>query len=186
MERLADNEVAELKGVAWKAIEHGCGEGVDRAPLEIDGFPAALREIRASFVTLRADGRLRGCMGSLEARSPLVEDVARNAHNAAFRDPRFAPVKSKEVAGLDLKISVLSPPELFPVESEEELVARLCVGEDGIILKDGPRKATFLPAVWEMISSPEEFVRQLKRKAGLSEDHWSERTEVFRYRADEY
>ena len=117
---------------------------------------------------------------------PLVEDVARNAGNAAFRDPRFDPVRPEEIPGLKLKLSVLSPPEPFPVESEDDLLAQIRPGVDGIILKEGGRRATFLPAVWDMVASPREFIGQLKRKAGLPEDYWSDRMEVFRYRADEY
>lgn len=186
MECLSDIEVEQLKGVAWNAIEHGAERGGETLSIDAAAYPEALREPRASFVTLHKGDRLRGCMGSLEARTPLVEDVARNANNAAFRDPRFDPVQSAEIPKLKLKLSVLTPAEPFPVDSEEDLLARIRPGEDGIILKDGGRRATFLPAVWDMVSSSEEFVRQLKRKAGLPEDYWSDRMEVFRYRADEY
>ncbi len=186
MERLSDTEIERLKGVAWAVIEQGAERGGEFQAVNAADHPAALREPRASFVTLREGDRLRGCMGVLEAKLPLVEDVARNAHNAAFKDPRFDPVKPEEIPGLNLKLSVLTPPEPFPVESEDDLLARIQPGVDGIILREGGRRATFLPAVWEMLPSPVEFIRQLKRKAGLPEDHWSDRMEVLRYRADEY
>ncbi len=186
MGRFSDIEVERLKGAAWAVIEHGAERGGQLLSVKAADYPEALRESRASFVTLREGGSLRGCMGSLEARMPLVEEVARNAHNAAFKDPRFSPVSSGEIPRLKLKLSVLTVPEPFPVESEEDLLNRIQPGIDGLVLKDGGRRATFLPAVWEALPSPREFIRQLKRKAGLSEDHWSDRIAFLRYRADEY
>ncbi len=186
MNRLADSEVEELRGVAWAAIERGAEGGGGMLTVESKDYPEALRAPRASFVTLRKGGQLRGCMGSLEARMPLVEDVACNAYNAAFKDPRFDPVGGDEIPGLDLKLSVLSPPEPVPVSSEEDLLRQLQPGVDGVILQAGGRRGTFLPAVWDMLPNPREFLCQLKRKAGLPEDYWSDEMTIQRYGADEY
>jgi AmmeMemoRadiSam system protein A len=147
---------------------------------------AALTAIRASFVTLNANGRLRGCIGSLEARFPLVQDVARNAFRSAFHDPRFAKVSAAEVDGLETKISVLSKPAEIPFASEDELVRSLMPGTDGLILADGSSRGTFLPQAWESIPVPAEFVRRLKMKAGLPPDHWSPTLKVWRYATETF
>jgi AmmeMemoRadiSam system protein A len=183
---LTETDIQQLRDVAWESINYGVSNGRSVISVDPTKYSPALQERASSFVTLRAGAALRGCMGRLEAETSLIEDVARNANNAAFHDPRFDPVHQEEIDGLDLKLSVLSKPEPFPVESEAELLERIRPGVDGIILKSGSRKATFLPAVWEMLSTPLEFIAQLKRKAGLPEDYWSDNIEIQRYRADEY
>jgi hypothetical protein len=170
-----------LLAIARDSIAHGLARG---RPLLVDLalLSPGLRLHRATFVTLRRpDGELRGCIGTLEARRPLAEDVAENAFRAAFRDPRFAPVRVDEVDRLALHLSILSPPEPLAARSEADLLAALRPGVDGLILEDGPRRATFLPEVWEQLPSPREFVRQLKRKAGLGDDHWSASLRLLRY-----
>ncbi len=183
--RLCEADAMALREVAWDSVREGTRHS-RAAVVAVADFSAPLRELGASFVTLRKGAALRGCMGSLEARMPLVEDVARNAYNAGFNDPRFEPVREEEHPELSLKLSVLGAPVPFPVESEPDLLERLVPGTDGLILREGGRRATFLPAVWQSVASPAEFVSLLKRKAGLPRDYWSERLEVFRYRADEY
>ncbi|MDQ2695218.1 MAG: AmmeMemoRadiSam system protein A, partial [Pseudomonadota bacterium] len=161
-----------LLQVARRSIGHGLGH--DR-PLEVDpeAFAAALRPLRATFVTLEREGRLRGCVGTLEARFPLVADVAGHAFAAAFQDPRFGRLAAAELAGLALHISVLSPCQVMEFQSEEELLAQLRPGIDGLVLQYGERRATFLPAVWETLPDPYLFLVQLKYKAGLPLDFWS-------------
>lgn len=183
---LGETDIEHLRRIAWDAIEFGARN--NRRVLSVDpaSYSPALQTRASSFVTLREGDVLRGCMGRLEAETSLVEDVARNANSAAFHDPRFDPVRTEEIQRLNLKLSVLSKPEPFPVASETDLLRRIQPGIDGIILRSGGRKATFLPSVWEMISSPAEFINQLKRKAGLPEDYWSGNIEIQRYRAEEY
>lgn len=135
----------------------------------------------ASFVTLTEDGRLRGCIGSLEARRPLRADVAGNAVAAATRDPRFLPVAPEEVARLRIEVSVLTPQRPLEAVSREEALARLRPGVDGVVLEDGYHRATFLPQVWEQLPDPDAFLGHLARKAGLSPSHWSPRTRLFIY-----
>jgi uncharacterized protein len=171
-----------LLDVASDSIRTGWKSG---APLEVEPsrYPDGLRQIRSSFVTLNRYGRLRGCIGSLEAKSALVQDVAENAFRAAFRDPRFSPLTEGEWAGLDMSISVLSPLERIRFRSEEELLRLVRPGRDGLVLEDGKFRGTFLPVLWATLGDPREFIRELKRKAGLSPDHWSEGVRVWRYTA---
>ena len=173
-----------LLGIAARSIRHGIEHG-RACDVDLGSLPPALGERRASFVTLESDGRLRGCIGSLEATRPLAADVAHNAHGAAFADPRFPPVKEDEVDGLRIKISVLSPATPMQVESEADLVANLRPGVDGLIIRDGDKRATFLPSVWRGIPEPERFVRALAKKAGWPAGHWSDTVRAWRYTAEE-
>lgn len=147
-------------------------------------YSAALAERRASFVTLKIDAHLRGCIGTLQAIRPLIEDVEANAFAAAYRDPRFPPVAAEELAALRISIAVLSAPEPLTCDSEQELIIQLCPGIDGLIFEENNRRGTFLPAVWENLPQPRDFVRQLKRKAGLPPDYWSQNLKVYRYHTE--
>jgi AmmeMemoRadiSam system protein A len=148
-------------------------------------YPEALRAPRATFVTLERRGALRGCIGSLEARRALVADVAENAWAAAFRDLRFPPLAAAELEGLAIHVSLLSRLERIAATSEQELLAALRPGVDGLVLSDGTQRGTFLPAVWADLPEPRGFLRQLKRKAGLPADGWSASWEAWRYTVDE-
>ena len=125
----------------------------------------------ASFVTLTSGrapgGALRGCIGSLEARRPLREDVEANAVAAACRDPRFPPLGRAELDDVVVEVSVLSAPTALPAVDEPELLARLRPGVDGVILSAPGHRATFLPQVWDQLPDPAEFLSHLRRKAGL-------------------
>lgn len=144
-------------------------------------LPEELKEKRATFVTLTIGGRLRGCIGTLEAVRPLAEDVAANARSAAFDDPRFPPLTKAEFEKLEIHISVLSPPEEINFSSEEDLLSKIRPGIDGLILQDGFRRGTFLPSVWDELPDKRDFWEHLKLKAGLPADHWSDTVRVFRY-----
>ncbi len=169
-----------LVTIARRSIEHGLAEGC-ALPVDLSNYPAALTTERATFVTLHSGSNLRGCIGTLEARRPLVVDVAENAYAAAFRDPRFAPVTRGQAAELALDISILSPPQAFLVVDEADLVQRLQPEVDGLILAVGQARGTFLPSVWASLPEPADFVRQLKRKAGLPLDYWSDEIRIWRY-----
>lgn len=170
--------------VAGRSIDHGLTHG---SPLPVDpsDYPEALRALRATFVTLTIEGQLRGCIGVLEARLPLIVDIANNAYSAAFSDPRFPPVGAAERPLLQIKISVLTPPEPMAVSSEAELLEKIRPYRDGLILEDDRHRGTFLPSVWESLPDPREFVRHLKLKAGLPPDSWSDSLRVSRYEAIE-
>ena len=148
--------------------------------------PAFLRQPGATFVTLRRAGDLRGCIGSLALRRPLREDVRANALAAAFDDPRFPPLTQEEYAQIDIEVSVLSPAASLPVTSESELHAQLRAGIDGLILELGHRRSTFLPQVWASLPQPQEFVGELKRKAGLRRDFWSDQLRFSRYTVEKF
>lgn len=175
---------AHLLGVAESAIDHGLAEG--RAPtLDPGRHPDALQVRRAAFVTLLdRDGRLRGCIGSIEAWRPLVEDVSANAFAAAFEDPRFQPLAPAERPGLQCKLSVLTPPEPLAFTDEADLVRQIEPGTDGVLLVAGDCRGTLLPAVWEQIPDPFDFWRTVKRKAGLAADAFPNDLGVYRYRAE--
>ncbi len=129
----------------------------------------------ASFVTLEEDGRLRGCIGTLSPHRPLGEDVAHNAIAAAFHDPRFPALDESEVGRVVLEVSVLSARVPLPYTSEQSVLDSLRPGVDGLVLEVGSLfRATFLPQVWDELPEPADFLRQLKRKAGLPEDWWSD------------
>lgn len=142
---------------------------------------AALDRPGATFVTLKQDGELRGCIGSLEAHRLLAIDVRRNALAAAFNDPRFAPLVAPELAVTTVEVSLLSPASRVEVADEEDLLARLEPGVDGIVLELGRRRATFLPQVWESLPDPRDFIGALKRKAGMPASFWSPEMRVSRY-----
>ena len=181
---LSEAERTTLLRIAADAIEHGL-EG-NRLTVELAPLPPALHERRATFVTLNTHGELRGCIGTLEARRPLALDVAHNAQAAAFSDPRFSPLSMAEFPTLDIHISVLSPAEPVHHENEGDLIRQLRPGIDGLILEDGYRRGTFLPAVWESLSDPHDFLHHLKLKAGMSPNYWSEGIRVFRYTTESF
>lgn len=176
---------ARLLEIARSSIEQGLSEGT---PLTVNpgAFSGELQAERACFVTLKRGGELRGCIGHLEARAPLVRDVAENAFSAAFRDPRFPPLTLPELEDLEIHISVLTPAEPLSFSSEAELIGQLRPFVDGLILVEGLNQGTFLPSVWEQLPKPEEFLRHLKLKAGLGENHWSEKLRVFRYETESF
>lgn len=147
-------------------------EGRPDNPPPLAALPPALQAPGASFVTLTIAGNLRGCLGSLVAWRPLAIDVATNAAHSALQDPRFPPVSPAELDAIHIEISLLSPPRDFPVRDEADLLARLQPGVHGLIIDDGVHRATFLPAVWEQLPDPRDFVAHLKRKAGLPAQAW--------------
>ena len=166
-----------LLAIARNAIEAELGV----APPERLPDASWLKPARASFVTLTQNGRLRGCIGSLEAHRPLGEDVRHNARAAAFSDPRFSPLTAAELAGTRVEVSLLSTPKLLAFADHADLIAQLRPGEDGLILEYGGGRGTFLPQVWESLPDPEQFVAELKRKAGLSPGVSTARCRIQRY-----
>lgn len=180
---LDTGERRQLLDIARQSIEQGLHGG---QPLRVsqDDLPPRLRKTGGTFVTLRRHGELRGCIGTLEPYQPLAQDVAEHAFAAAFRDPRFPPLRADELDDLTIDIAILGPPEELVFEDEADLVRRLRPGVDGLILQEGARRGTFLPSVWEQLPEPAEFLRQLKRKAGLPADHWSDTLRVWRYQVE--
>ncbi len=145
-----------------------------------------LREPRASFVTLRLAGDLRGCIGSVDAHRALGDDVAHNAHAAAYRDSRFAPVPAAERERLQVEVSVLSPRVAFEAASEEEALKGLRPGVDGVCIEFREFHATFLPQVWENLPDPLDFLCELRRKAQLPVRFWDPAIKLSRYTVEKY
>jgi AmmeMemoRadiSam system protein A len=172
VETLLSEEVKmKLLALARDAL-HAAAERRQPKPLDLSALPEILQKRGASFVTLTKDYALRGCIGTLEARLPLAEDVRQHAMAAALHDFRFAPVTADEVDHIQIEISVLNQPEKLEYRDAEELLQLLRPGNDGVIISDGLRRATFLPQVWEKIASPSMFLTMLCEKAGLPSDAW--------------
>jgi AmmeMemoRadiSam system protein A len=134
----------------------------------------------ASFVTLELDGALRGCVGSVRAYRPLWRDVVRNAVQAAA-DPRLPAVTAAEWPKLELTVAVLGRPEPIPATDRATLAAALRPGVDGLLLAEGARRATFLPAVWAKVADPEKFVAALLAKGGWPARGWPAGLIAYRY-----
>lgn len=127
---------------------------------------------RGTFITLKKSGDLRGCIGSLTTHQSLADNVRTNARNAAFRDPRFAPLAREEFAQVQIEVSVLSKPQKLDYTSGKELCDRLQPHVDGLVIRKGHASATFLPQVWKQLARPEDFLAHLCLKAGLTADAW--------------
>lgn len=173
---------AALLTLARNAIAEklGCGRVTEPAQPEEFLRPGAV------FVTLKSDGNLRGCIGSLAAWRPLRDDVTANACAAAFGDPRFKPLGANELSAVKLEVSLLSPTHPIAFSSEADAIAQLNPGIDGVVLEYGHHRGTFLPQVWEDLPEPHQFMAQLKRKAGLSPDFWSNDIRLSRYSVDKW
>ncbi len=182
---LCKEERTLLRRVAKDIVVYGLEHG-QAMPVETSRYPPPLQTPGASFVTLKKHGELRGCIGSLSAYRPLLEDVAYNAYAAAFSDPRFPPLRTREFADLEFHLSVLTPAVAMQFESEQDLLNQLRPGEDGLVLEDGIHRGTFLPAVWESLPDAKHFLQHLKLKAGLSPDYWSSTLRVSRYSTESF
>ena len=160
-----------LVRLARQTIAEKLGEpSVKADPEELKD--TAFQTPRGTFVTLTIDKQLRGCIGNLDPSESILGGIQRNAVNAAFHDPRFPPLKADELDRLDIEVSILTEPCPLEYRDGKDLLAKLRVNVDGVILRKGKASATFLPQVWEQLPRPEEFLSHLCRKAGLSADAW--------------
>ncbi len=175
-----------LLRLAREALEAGV-RGQALPPVSAD-LPPRLWEPGAAFVTLRTKdtGRLRGCIGSIVATRPLVEDVRAHAVDAALHDPRFQPVTPAELPHLALEVSYLTPLQPLTYISPEDLLAKLRPGVDGVLLRDGWRQATFLPQVWHSLPDPASFLTHLCMKMGAEPTCWQRPLEVFTYQVQAF
>ena len=167
--------------LADAAIRGGL-EGDRFALPDLTALPEDLHEPAAVFVTLAVQGELNGCIGSMEPKDPLGVAVARRAYDAAFDDPRLPNLTWRDYEHLSVEISILTPMEELHVTSEEELLVVLRPGVDGLFIESGPRRATFLPAVWDDLPDPRTFLDHLYAKAGLRA--WAPGLRTFRYEAE--
>jgi len=173
----APDQGAVLLGLARAAIGERLGM---RVPAAARGA-AFLTQPGASFVTLKLGGDLRGCIGSLVAHRPLIDDVRHNACAAAFSDPRFTPLAPSEFAAIQVEVSLLDAPQPMAFAGEADLLGQLRPLIDGVTLEYGIHRATFLPQVWETLPRPRDFLEQLKAKAGLPRGFWDQQMKVSRY-----
>jgi AmmeMemoRadiSam system protein A len=185
-EGLSKNESAERGRVLLALAREALEEKFGRRPMRAGDLEPWLEKQAATFVTLRKAGELRGCIGTLTPRRSLFEDVRENARSAAFNDPRFPELTVDELEEIEIDVSLLSPVEPIDFDSEEDLLEQLRPGVDGLVLEEGFHRGTFLPQVWDQLPKPRDFLRHLKRKAGLEKDFWSEDVKVSRYTVEEW
>jgi AmmeMemoRadiSam system protein A len=184
--KLTPEEKQTLLGIARQSIESAV-KGEQSPKQDPALLTPRLKEQGASFVTLTVHGELRGCIGALEPYQPLADDVHEHAIAAALQDPRFPPVRSDELDNIHIEVSRLGLP--YPLEyfTAEDLVQKLCPHVDGVILRDGMRRATFLPQVWEKIPDPAKFLDNLCYKMGAAPDMWRRKhLEVLIYQVEEF
>lgn len=183
---LTENERVFLLDLARKTISNAL-QKLPKPGINQELLTNNLQENGASFVTLTIDGNLRGCIGSLEAHQSLAVDVREHAYQAAFEDYRFKPLAEYELPEIKIEISRLTAPTRLDYQNPADLPGSLHPGEDGVILQDGFRRATFLPQVWEQLPRPEEFLSHLCAKMGVSADLWSrKKLDVSIYHVEEF
>ena len=185
-DRLTVEEKQTLLRVAREALQSGVNRRALPA-LDLESMTSHLRADGASFVTLTIHGELRGCIGALEPYQPLVQDVREHSVAAALEDPRFPLVSPEELDQIEIEVSRLTFPQKLEYADAENLCARLRPGVDGVILRDGFRRATFLPQVWEKIPDKAEFLDNLCYKMGAAPDTWRHKhLEVLTYQVEEF
>lgn len=155
--------------------------------IDVDAQPAILQQDGASFVTLTKHGNLRGCIGTMEAYQPLILDVQEHAVAAAMADPRFPKVQADELDAIEIEVSRLTPLQALDFDAPEALLRALRIGVDGVLIRAGGRRATFLPQVWEQLPDPETFLAQLCIKMGTAPDYWKTHPiEVYIYQVEKF
>lgn len=186
-QKLSIEEQKILLCLAREAMERGV-RGEEPPPLDESSLPPSLREEGSSFITLTIYGQLRGCIGSLEPRQSLAQDVREHAVAAALKDPRFPPVMEEELGRIQIEVSRLTRPVPLEYRDTEDLLSKLCPHVDGVVVRDGTyRRATFLPQVWEKISDPAEFLSNLCYKMGVDPNLWrTKHLDVLIYQVEEF
>ena len=183
---LTELEKRTLLQLARQALEHGI-HGEALPPIDQVTLTPVLQSEGASFITLTEDGQLRGCVGALQPYQSLAEDVREHAIAAALQDYRFPPVQPDELPKIEIEVSRLTVPQPLNYATPADLLARLRPGVDGVILRDGFHRATFLPQVWEKIPDKADFISQLCAKMGASHDLWRRKhLEVLIYQVEDF
>ena len=162
---IARSAIAETLGMSCEANEDA----------------AWLQEKAACFITLKQKDNLRGCIGTLEAHRTLLQDVKHNANAAAFHDSRFSPLTSEELDITEIEISLLSAVQALRFSNEQEALAQLRPGVDGVVFEFGQHRSTFLPQVWQQLADTGDFIAHLKAKAGLPADFWADDVRLSNY-----
>lgn len=183
---LIQQEKDQLLQIARQAMENAV-KGSHLPLLDLESMSVQLQENGAAFVTLTIHDDLRGCIGALEAYQPLALDVQEHAVAAALEDYRFPPVREEELGDIHIEISRLTPPSRLDYLDSDDLLEKLRPGVDGVILRDGRQRATFLPQVWDKISNKASFLNQLCMKMGAMPDTWRKKhLDVFIYQVEEF
>lgn len=174
---LNDTQGQLLIQLARQTIMAELGRKPDRGASEM--LQATLDDERlkancGTFVTLKMDNQLRGCIGTLSATEPIAESIRNNAVNAAFHDFRFSPLTAKELDRVEVEISILTEPQPLEYRDSDDLISLLNPHVDGVIIRKDSASATFLPQVWEQLPRPEDFLSHLCQKAGLSSSAWKD------------
>jgi uncharacterized protein len=180
---LDDVHRAELLAVAADTIGRALADGSRALPEP--GEDPVLAQAAATFVTLERGDALLGCIGALSPSEALVTNVARNAWNAAFADPRLPSVTPDDFTVMTIKVSVLSPLTPMRARSWRDVQRALRPGRDGLLVEAGAHRATLLPSVWEKLPDPDQFLDVLWHKAGLRPRDWLPGTKVRRYTTEE-
>jgi len=185
-DHLTQQEKQALLSIARLALENGV-RGESLPPLDLNKFTPRLQADGTSFVTLTINGMLRGCIGSLEPNQSLAEDVREHAIAAALNDYRFPPVRISELPQIEIEVSRLTTSVSLEYDSPEDLLSRLRPGVDGVVIRDGMRRATFLPQVWEKLPDPAEFLDHLCAKMGATPGLWRQKhIDVLIYQVEEF
>lgn len=185
-QHLTDTDRSFLLALARQSIEN-YANGASLPSIDLYALSPLLREQGACFVTLTYQGYLRGCVGALDPYQSLAEDVREHAVAAAFQDYRFPPVQANEIMDIEIEISYLTRPKILNYVNPAELPEILRPNIDGVVVRDGMRRATFLPQVWEKIPDPEEFLEQLCMKMGAPADLWRrKKLDVLTYQVEEF
>jgi uncharacterized protein len=185
-DKLTPEEQQTLLRLAREALKCGV-KGEHLPPLDASILTSRLLADGASFVTLTEAGQLRGCIGTLEPYQSLAQDVREHAVAAALEDPRFPPVNVREVDRIHIEVSRLTRPVPLQYKDANDLLGKLRPNIDGVILRDGFHRATFLPQVWEKIPDPAEFLDNLCYKMGANPDLWQRKhLEVLIYQVEEF
>ncbi|HTJ75592.1 MAG TPA: AmmeMemoRadiSam system protein A [Acidimicrobiales bacterium] len=182
---LSPDEINALFALADLGVRAGLA-GRPAPAVDAAVLAPALRQSVGVFVTLEVAGELNGCIGTIEADEPLGAAVPRLAWAAAFADPRLPALTPEQYRALEIKLSILTPLTPVPAASEEEVVAALRPGVDGLLIRSGADNATFLPAVWAKVPDPQAFLRRLEAKAGLRPGTWPAGMRAWRYQASEH
>ncbi len=183
---LTSAEKQSLLHLARQALEAGV-RGLPLPPVDQSELTPALKAGGASFVTLTIKGELRGCIGALEPYQPLAEDVREHSVAAALEDYRFPQVQESELPQISIEISRLTVPVPLEYITPEDLLEKLHPGVDGVILRDGFHRATFLPQVWEKIPDKAAFLSNLCYKMGASPNTWKRKhLEALVYHVEEF
>ena len=164
---------------ARKSIENALND----TEYKLENIPSVFTQYGASFVTIKINNQLRGCIGSIYPTKPLILDIIDNAKNAAFQDPRFFPLTKEEFNKIGISVSILSEIEKIEFKDEKDLLSKIY--PYGIIVAEGNKRAVYLPVVWEQLTDKEIFFNSLKEKAGLPPNYFSKRLEAYKFNAIE-